>query len=765
MSGLTSVDGLISGLDTTDIIDSIMAVERRSITLLESRRERFSNQSLAYQSVNAKLLAVQNDADALARSSTFNARLTTSSDTTILTASAAARTPVGTHELTVARLARSHQVASQGFADSDATTVGSGTLELTVNGATTTVTVAGATTLEGLRDAINLAGSDVRASIINDGGACTPYRLLLSSSATGEENAISITSNLTGGTEPEFAANSLTAPDASDANAYSGTASAAGSYTGTSGRTYIVQIVEGGAIGAATYRVSEDGGSTWGGAQTLTGTIDVYDDVNSTDLGAQMSFTAGTFAAGDSFTMRAFVPTVQQAQDALVYMGSGDGRIEITSSSNRITDALPGVTLDLKSADANTVVTVTVAQDTQYVQSLVSNLITNFNGAVDYISANSSYDSDTKVAGLFLGDSTMMSLQGSLRNALLNTVSGTEKYNSLFSLGLSLSDAASLSINTASLQTALEENFEDVAKIFQTTGASTNGKITFLTATGDTVESLTGYAVDITQAATQGTLAGAEIDDPAVSPLTIDDTNDELMLKVDGTNSQIIQLAHGTYTSGAQLAQEIQSKIDADDYLSSKQALVAWNDAGATGSFTITSQSYGASSSVELVSTANSAKEILGLDGAASTAGTDVAGTINGEAATGSGQLLRANAANSTTAGLMLRVELTPGELVEGSDATLTIVKGVASKLAERLKQWGDPNSGLLQMRRDVADDQIESIDSHISRLEELLEKKRQRLVRQFNAMEQALATMQQQSSFLSLQLAQMTSGNNGSNS
>ncbi|HUW35584.1 MAG TPA: flagellar cap protein FliD N-terminal domain-containing protein, partial [Planctomycetota bacterium] len=51
MSGLTSVDGIISGLKTTEIIDSIMAVERRPVTLLEAKNERYNTEFLSYQSM------------------------------------------------------------------------------------------------------------------------------------------------------------------------------------------------------------------------------------------------------------------------------------------------------------------------------------------------------------------------------------------------------------------------------------------------------------------------------------------------------------------------------------------------------------------------------------------------------------------------------------------------------------------------------------------------------------------------------------------
>jgi len=753
-----SVDGLISGLDTTELIDSIMAVERRSVLLLEARKERYTNRVLSSQSVTAKLLSLQSGADALSRSTTFDARVSTSSDTDILTASAAARAAVGSYDLTVEATARAHQVASQGFADLDEITVGLGTLDLTVNGETTTVTISSAATLEGLRDAINLAGSDVRAAIINDGGATHPYRLLLTSANTGVENAISITNNLAGGTAPVFASNSITDPVADSGNVYSGTASAAGSYTGTSGITYTVEIMAGGDLGVATYRVSEDGGSTWGSTQTLAATIDVYDDLNGTNLGADMGFEAGTFSAGDTFTMRAFVPTVQQAQDALISMGSGAGKIEITSSSNRVVDAIPGVTLELKLADADTTVTLEVAEDTTAIKNRITNLISSFNAAVNYISENSGYNKETKVAGLFLGDGTMARLQSDLRSDLFSTITGTETYDSLFSLGLSISDTGNLSIDTSALTDALAENFDDVAKIFKTTGTSTNGKISFLVASSATVETTQGYDVDITQAATHGKITGTSIDDPAVTPLVIDSTNNELIVTVDGITSRIMQLTQKTYTSGTQLAREIQTQIDNDEYLTDKNVIVTFFDEGATGYIEIRSELYGANSSVTIDEPANSAAGVLGLTSATAVTGTHVAGTINGESATGSGQFLTGNDGNATTDGLMLRVSLDPDDLGAGAEASLTVVKGIGTQLAERLAMWTDSVDGVLKMREGNAQDQIDDLDVHIERMEGILAGKRQRLVEQFIVMEQALATMQRQGSYIGIQLAALMS-------
>jgi len=88
-------------------------------------------------------------------------------------------------------------------------------------------------------------------------------------------------------------------------DAFDGSVSSGGTYTaGTSNKTYVVKIVSGGAIGAATYEVSEDGGRTWlaGGPQATGATINVGTE------GVQLNFTAGTkdFAANDVFTVNAY---------------------------------------------------------------------------------------------------------------------------------------------------------------------------------------------------------------------------------------------------------------------------------------------------------------------------------------------------------------------------------------------------------------------------------------------------------------------------
>jgi flagellar hook-associated protein 3 FlgL len=90
---------------------------------------------------------------------------------------------------------------------------------------------------------------------------------------------------------------------------YTGSATSSGAYTGLYSKQYVVEITSLGSepVGTATYAVSEDGGLTWGN-DVLTSSdpagSPVYNDINSTDQGARITFTNfGTLTAGDQFTI------------------------------------------------------------------------------------------------------------------------------------------------------------------------------------------------------------------------------------------------------------------------------------------------------------------------------------------------------------------------------------------------------------------------------------------------------------------------------
>ena len=134
-------------------------------------------------------------------------------------------------------------MASDGFADPNAA-IKQGRLTLQVgSGTPTTVTVdARNATLQGLADAVNAAGGDVKASVINDGSAA-PYRLLLTASKTGAANAISVTNNLTGGSGASIDPTARVVQAASDASVTVG--QGGGALTVTSASNQMTALIPG----------------------------------------------------------------------------------------------------------------------------------------------------------------------------------------------------------------------------------------------------------------------------------------------------------------------------------------------------------------------------------------------------------------------------------------------------------------------------------------------------------------------------------------
>lgn len=220
-----SFAGLATGIDTNSIIQGLTKIAQQNITNLQNQQQDIATKQTAFVTLQADLFDLQSKSSALARSagSAFDGRTATSSDSTALTAAAGTAAMAGTYTVTVNALAQANQVASQGFADPNAQ-IKQGTLTLQVGtGTATTVTVDSRNnTLQGLANAINTAGGDVRATVINDGSA-TPYRLMLSTTKTGAANAIAVTNNLTTGTGADIDPTNTTLQAASDAQVKLGT--------------------------------------------------------------------------------------------------------------------------------------------------------------------------------------------------------------------------------------------------------------------------------------------------------------------------------------------------------------------------------------------------------------------------------------------------------------------------------------------------------------------------------------------------------------
>lgn len=662
---MLSIDGLITGIDTTTIIEGLLNVQQTQIDLLGVRRQTVLEEQSAFKGVEAGLLTLQSQANRLSRiqDSVFQLKNVTSSDEDIVAATASASAANGSYTIRINNLATAHQVAAQGFVDPDSE-ITQGTIDFQVGaGTATTITVDGSNnTLQGLADAINDTAGDITAAVINDGtGSGTPYRLMLTGSKTGESNAISITNNL---------------------------------------------------------------GASGGGA-----TQPVF------DLGSP----------------------IQAAADASILIGSGAGALAMQSASNQIEDILPGLTIDLRGADNTKDISITVGDDTDAAKDAINDFVSSFNDLMSYIDDQVRYDAETDQSNLLVGNRSVISIQDEVRLTIGNVVAGVAtEMNRLTALGISFDSLGHLTVDSSQLDAALSGNVEgvgmaDIQRLFSVDGQSDNGNIRFVIASDDTVASTTPYEIDILQAAERAQVAATNT--LAASTL-IDSSNNELTITIDGQISNTLTLAAGTYTRD-ELAAHLESVINADSELGARSVAVSVQG----DALQITSDTFGSSSQVTIGT--GSALAPLGFDGTETDQGQNVVGNfiVDGvaETATGSGQLLIGDASNANTAGLQVRVSLNQSQVQAGSDANLTVTRGIASRLGQILNGMLDPVDGKLKTVNDGFEDEAETIQQSIDRLNASFVAQQETLLAQFAALEASVAQLQTTSSFLATQLAGVT--------
>ncbi|MBN1492218.1 MAG: flagellar filament capping protein FliD, partial [Phycisphaerae bacterium] len=127
---ITTGVGLLSGLPIAEIIDSLMNIEARPKTQLETRVSEVKAQRTAFLELSARLRAIKNAAARFDELSFFRSSKATSSDANVLSATAAEGAVAGTYSFQVHSLVTNHQLISAGFADGDETPVGGGVMTL-----------------------------------------------------------------------------------------------------------------------------------------------------------------------------------------------------------------------------------------------------------------------------------------------------------------------------------------------------------------------------------------------------------------------------------------------------------------------------------------------------------------------------------------------------------------------------------------------------------------------------------------------------------
>ena len=170
----------------------------------------------------------------------------------------------------------------------------------------------------------------------------------------------------------------------------------------------------------------------------------------------------------------------QRAQDAIVTV---DG-VNVTKSSNTITDAIQGTTISLFNTGSGTL---TLQSDTQTIQDKVSSFVESYNELMQFLNDQLFLDADTNLTGSLFGNFTAQNLQQTLRNSVSNKIIGLSgNYNYLSQVGIRTDETGFLSVNEQVLTDAINKDTDSVAELFASKGSTNNSQVTFIGFTDET---------------------------------------------------------------------------------------------------------------------------------------------------------------------------------------------------------------------------------------------------------------------------------------
>ena len=380
------------------------------------------------------------------------------------------------------------------------------------------LSVAADTSLEKLAELINQDADNpgITASIINTGYGDKPFQLLLKADNTGEDNRISITTQLAdlamteknGSGYAMTSENSLSFESPIVIRQTDGDTDIVFQETAKDGTvTTLTAVIEDGvyangedlaeAVEKAIEKASEENGNkadyqiVW---NENTGKLEISEKGELESVTFNWSDPGSTAAADLGFTADQTITPSESTLNAVIEM---DGMVEYQRQSNTgVTDLVEGMSMTFTQTGS---ATITVDQDTTDIKENITTLISLYNDLITEIDTNDDYDEDEETWGSLAKYTSVDTMMSSLLSVFESKVGAT----TIFDLGFEVNHDGTVSIDEEVLDKALESNFEEVRDLFigdsvnDGLGDLLNDHLRDLTKLGGFIESETG-AIGVT---------------------------------------------------------------------------------------------------------------------------------------------------------------------------------------------------------------------------------------------------------------------------
>jgi flagellar hook-associated protein 2 len=404
----------------------------------------------------------------------------------------------------------------------------------------------------------------------------------------------------------------------------------------------------------------------------------------------------------------------------------------IERTSNRVTDLIDGLQLDLNTVSTSTG-TIAIARDRASAYDKFTNFTTALNAAINLLNEYSKPGVNGSDAGPLAGDSSIRALKSRLAQFTtteLVNYDGTSFF--LANFGLQTERTGSLSLDQTKFNSFFDANPTAFSAVFSN-GLFAATDAIYPRMSGDNFTAGT-YAIEATEA-TAGTFTGATpTTDYTVTPLVISDSSVQLDIALDGGAAQSITLATGTYNSLADVATQIQSQIDSVFGASTLSV------SATSGALVFTSATTGATSSVEITDVSTTLNGYFGINSGISTDGEARTVTVDDIAAEAFGTSWRVNDGNAK--GLIMGIDSYP--LSSSIIATRSMTSMISGYLDDVLASSGFISAKLVTLSDNVAEKQAELLD-----LDDKMENLRERYMKQYAAMESMVSSLKKTGDYL----------------
>lgn len=501
MSGAIQIGGLASGLDTKNIIDELMKVEKQPLDRIESQKKKLGIKKEALQEINTSLLSLYSSVSTLTLESTFLGKISSSSDESVLTASAGTEAAIGKYDVTITRLATPSSVASTNkvgdsmdpskkLDDMDfRVTPTTGTISLTVDGAKYEVFVN--TSSDSLNDVISNINTAVGSSIAsynstNDTLVLSKSGSVIQVGAQGDTsnfwNSVYLKGVNSGSTlESQTHLGAINSSQTlSDVNFSSASPLSSGYFT-INGVTISVDTSTD-TLDSVLSKINSSEANVYSYYDTIQDKIVMKSKIEGPQA-ISLGVSGDTSNFLDVFQVKTATQNIGNTSEFTI-SGFNSGN-PITRSTNTIDDVIPNVTFTLKNKGTSTI---TVSSDTDKAINAVKDFIDKYNTTIDLLNErlnevplkNPTTEEGEKI-GILRSDSTLSLTLESIRKMVTDKVSSLpENMNMLWQVGISTGDWDSSSIGIESakkghlkldeskLKSALSSDPGSVSNLFDT---------------------------------------------------------------------------------------------------------------------------------------------------------------------------------------------------------------------------------------------------------------------------------------------------------